>query len=707
MIKYLRTALLGLLVASIANPFIISTDYTAVHFLFITLFLCTCMRYVFKNTYIVIGIQLLLGILTLRAYTNAGTSSFSGWLSVFWPEFTDNLSRFLSRSTTLIPQEVGLIGVFVILMVAIHIIYKNPSYWKVIPLSYITFFLLLSAFIKDQFPRDIVLTASLSLAYNLLVSPQNAKEWKTGLIGYLLIPSIAFLSLNYINLYNETYRFFQDSTIILRSRLTDLNFYDFFDLKDKHSYFSKSGYSDDDTNLGGPMVLDSKVVFEVEESSPTYWRVSTKYRYTGKGWDTWDALEEEVRYVLPEVLGKETLNSQEPITHIIKKSSVGMFYLPVPLGSSTTNNPRLTYKVEANTNLSFFDIDHVYLGGLTTNALSDLRFETSPPIIDSDLLKDVVMSASTKTFVESLDIQAISDDVRELALEITASGSSMYEKLKLLEAYFQNSTQYRYDLANVPTVPSSKDFVEHFLFESYIGYCEHFATAMVTMAQSLGMPARYAKGFSKGTSSAGITTIRNADAHVWPEVYFEEYGWIPFEPTPSFSLPLESMNPDTGSEETPSLEPGSPSTNTPTSPTSPTTPSDTPKPIQNDEKLFQKYQYAFGVLLGLIVFMMHRYRSKICYRYTLLKLRKKNMKFTQAFETVITSIQRDCYRDPSMLLGDYILTLPELVREPLMALHSYYESILYGTQDDTALSLDNKDSMHEILIHMIKRKVDR
>ena len=30
---------------------------------------------------------------------------------------------------------------------------------------------------------------------------------------------------------------------------------------------------------------------------------------------------------------------------------------------------------------------------------------------------------------------------------------------------------------------------------------------------------------------------RNADAHSWVEIYFNDYGWLPFEATPGFSYP--------------------------------------------------------------------------------------------------------------------------------------------------------------------------
>src|SRR5690606_28639518 len=65
-------------------------------------------------------------------------------------------------------------------------------------------------------------------------------------------------------------------------------------------------------------------------------------------------------------------------------------------------------------------------------------------------------------------------------------------------------------------------------------YCEQFAASMAIMARSLGIPARVAVGYMPG-SNVGDNTweVKVHDAHAWPELYFEGFGWIRFEPTPS------------------------------------------------------------------------------------------------------------------------------------------------------------------------------
>ena len=71
------------------------------------------------------------------------------------------------------------------------------------------------------------------------------------------------------------------------------------------------------------------------------------------------------------------------------------------------------------------------------------------------------------------------------------------------------------------------------MLKSKQGFCSHFATAFVLLARAEGIPARYVQGYLCETKGKRSLSVKNADAHAWPEVYFEGAGWISFEPTPS------------------------------------------------------------------------------------------------------------------------------------------------------------------------------
>ena len=94
---------------------------------------------------------------------------------------------------------------------------------------------------------------------------------------------------------------------------------------------------------------------------------------------------------------------------------------------------------------------------------------------------------------------------------------------------------YRYSLEADTTTLSHP--LEEFLFTRKTGYCEHYATAMVVMLRTVGIPARLVTGFlaTEWNEYGGYFTVRQRDAHAWVEVYFPHSGWITMDPTPTVS----------------------------------------------------------------------------------------------------------------------------------------------------------------------------
>ncbi len=105
----------------------------------------------------------------------------------------------------------------------------------------------------------------------------------------------------------------------------------------------------------------------------------------------------------------------------------------------------------------------------------------------------------------------------------------------MIERFLKSTYTYNLDETKVPS--EGEDFVDHFLFEQQYGYCDHFSTSMVIMLRSVGIPARWVKGFVPGdvvsTDNQSYSVIvRNSHAHSWVEGFFEGRGWVSFEPTP-------------------------------------------------------------------------------------------------------------------------------------------------------------------------------
>ena len=135
--------------------------------------------------------------------------------------------------------------------------------------------------------------------------------------------------------------------------------------------------------------------------------------------------------------------------------------------------------------------------------------------------------------IQEMYLQLPETDPRtyELARQITAPYPTAYDKAQAVETYLQ--TNYGYTLDLPPAMPD--DPIAFFLFESRRGHCEFFASAMAVLLRSVGIPARLVNGFLQGQYNdvSGQYTVRASDAHTWVEVYFPQYGWIVFDPTPA------------------------------------------------------------------------------------------------------------------------------------------------------------------------------
>ena len=81
--------------------------------------------------------------------------------------------------------------------------------------------------------------------------------------------------------------------------------------------------------------------------------------------------------------------------------------------------------------------------------------------------------------------------------------------------------------------PPSAGNPEVFLFQDRIGFCEHYTSAMVLAARSVGIPARVVIGYQGGERNplTGDWVVREESAHAWAELWIDGEGWVRFDPT--------------------------------------------------------------------------------------------------------------------------------------------------------------------------------
>ena len=129
------------------------------------------------------------------------------------------------------------------------------------------------------------------------------------------------------------------------------------------------------------------------------------------------------------------------------------------------------------------------------------------------------------------------EGIGALAKDITYTTPGSLLKTMEIEDYFHNN--YFYSLK--PGVAPDGDQLSYFINKSKKGYCSYFAFSMALMCRSLGIPARVAVGFwvDPEVSVLNFYPVRADQAHAWVEVYFNDYGWIEFDPTSGTMFPGE------------------------------------------------------------------------------------------------------------------------------------------------------------------------
>ena len=116
------------------------------------------------------------------------------------------------------------------------------------------------------------------------------------------------------------------------------------------------------------------------------------------------------------------------------------------------------------------------------------------------------------------------------AKRLRAGARTPYGAVVAIETWLRETGGFSYDESPPPT--GSLPPLAHFVAEGKRGYCQHFAGAMALMLRFLGIPARVAAGFTSGKQEEGGWTVTDHNAHAWVEVWFPDYGWLAFDPTP-------------------------------------------------------------------------------------------------------------------------------------------------------------------------------
>ncbi|WP_371069295.1 DUF3488 and DUF4129 domain-containing transglutaminase family protein [Sediminibacillus sp. JSM 1682029] len=307
----------------------------------------------------------------------------------------------------------------------------------------------------------------------------------------------------------------------------------------------KVGYGEDDSRLGGSFFQDDSLVFQAQVEEKHYWRIETKDIYTGKGWER--STEPEYNLTSDGSIDFDTFESTvetESLQGIVTFQSNAFFSkLVYPYGIK---------QVEGEEGVNYLVDDQ--FGSIAVEApeeqgiVDQYQISYDKPSYSIDLLSEAGDEDPQAIKDDYLQLpEDLPDRVGNLAGQIVSEEETRYDQVKAVEQYF-NRNGFVYQTEDVAVPGRNQDYVDQFLFETKAGYCDNYSTSMTVMLRTLGIPARWVKGFTGGElasasddSIEGLNNykVTNSNAHSWVEVYFPEVGWVPFEPTQGFSNPVD------------------------------------------------------------------------------------------------------------------------------------------------------------------------
>jgi transglutaminase-like putative cysteine protease len=272
-------------------------------------------------------------------------------------------------------------------------------------------------------------------------------------------------------------------------------------------------------DMGAILKQEKANVFQVKTpGEPSYYKFSSLPLYNGGAWqqDPAPQLEplQDAFQGGPGTDGEYTFTLQSDLDDL---------YLPVPY--PTTNVTLTGYSPGYDASDSAITLNQG-LANQTTYQVTARSFVLTPEQLKAE-----------GSFPRSPDdplvqLPSLQTDIKALAEKWTARTSTTYDAIMAIQSHLNDGS---YSYSPVPDTVDNADALHAFLFDSKKGFCVQFAASMGILLRELHIPTRLVVGFSSGSRTAVPDTyeVTTLDAHMWVEVDFPHYGWLPFDPTPA------------------------------------------------------------------------------------------------------------------------------------------------------------------------------
>lgn len=201
-------------------------------------------------------------------------------------------------------------------------------------------------------------------------------------------------------------------------------------------------------------------------------------------------------------------------TRVIQRLNKGRGLLNLPLGASKITN---------------LPVDTLH-----TNALGAARAADGPDMVEYTVSHGLTASDQPPNELDLVVPETETPAVSAVIDSLNLARLNTQSQISALERFFsQHFTYSTYQAVRSFGFREGRTPLGEFLLERRSGHCEYFASSTVLLLRRLGIPARYAVGYSVAEKNTAGTTyyVRDRDAHAWVLAWVDG-RWTEVDTTP-------------------------------------------------------------------------------------------------------------------------------------------------------------------------------
>ncbi|MBI2671756.1 hypothetical protein HYX16_02385 [Candidatus Woesearchaeota archaeon] len=135
-------------------------------------------------------------------------------------------------------------------------------------------------------------------------------------------------------------------------------------------------------------------------------------------------------------------------------------------------------------------------------------------------IKFPIESNDFRQYTEYTEFIDVNDQIIDTASKLVEGEDDLYFAVFKIAEWVRENIHYDLNTLTEKAVQKST-----WVFENKQGVCDEMTNLFISMLRSVGIPARFVSG------TVYTNVLGSWGNHGWAEVYFPEYGWLPFDVT--------------------------------------------------------------------------------------------------------------------------------------------------------------------------------